>query len=81
MSIFSVSNVIARLACCPIFANVRTLKAPILMSFFGFTSGANCEVPSARDLNGTSAALSCAVLGIGKERRGKEDERERGLQA
>ena len=79
MSIFTVSNVIARLVCCPIFANVRTLKAPILMSFLGFTSGANCEVPRARDLDGTSAALLCAVLGIGKERRGKEDEREGGI--
>ena len=77
MSTFSVSNVIARLACCPIFANVGTLKAPILMSFLGFTSGANCEVHSARDLDGTSAALLCAVLAIGKEQRGKEDE-ERG---
>ena len=81
MSIFSVSNVIARLTCCPIFANVRTLKAPILMSFLGLTSGVNCEVPSARDPDGTSAALPCAVLGIGTERRGKEDEKERGLQA
>ena len=79
MSIFSVSNLIARLTCCPIFANMRTLKAPILMSFLGFTSGANCEVPSARDLDGTSVALLCAVLRIGKER--KEDDRERGLQA
>ena len=51
------------------------------MSFLGFTSGANCELPSARGLDGTSAALLCAVLGMGKERRGKEDEREKGLQA
>ena len=61
MFTFSVSNVIARLACCPIYTNVRTFKAAILMSFLGFTSGANCEVPSARDLDGNSAALLCAV--------------------
>ena len=78
MSIFSVYNVIARLACCPIYANVRTLNAPMLMSFLGFTSEANCEFPSVGDIDGTGVALLCAVLGIGKERRGKEDGRERG---
>ena len=37
----SESNVIARLTLCPIFTNVRTLKAPIVMSFLGFTRGVN----------------------------------------
>ena len=45
------------------------------------TSGADREVPSSGDLDGTSAALLCAALGIENGRRGKEDERERGLQA
>ena len=62
MSTFSVSNVIARLACYTIFANMRTLKAPILMSFLGFISGANCEVPIARDLDGTSVAFLCELV-------------------
>ena len=70
MSIFSVSNVIARLTCCPIFANVRTLKTPILMSSLGFANEANCEFPNANDVDVTGVALLCAVLGIEKERRG-----------